>query len=221
MKPILRSKVNGSTSTGLWINKETRYIFCSLKEETCMLLINSYSKLLLAMDVLISCSTLPDATEPDNVPCKATKGKGYGNTGYLCVNKNSFWSSDSTYTKTNIYLLNTQKLSTTQKNIVVLLKEWKHNRDVPLPSYLLENLVQDSYQYNRRCNPRRPTAKLVMVYEGIAQNLDGICIRSVENTNDILTNIPDADKALIINACKFAVADYYCQQNSILNTIME
>jgi hypothetical protein len=100
----------------------------------------------------------------DLVPCKATKRKGYSNTGYLCVNKGSFYSDDSTYTKTNLHLLNRQKLSPAQKNLVLLLKEWKHRKEVPLPSYLLENLVLGAYQHNWGRISGTLTGKLVMVH---------------------------------------------------------
>lgn len=157
----------------------------------------------------------------DLVPCKATKGKGRSNEGYLCVNKKTLWGRDSTYTKTNIHLLNKQKLSPAQKNLVVLLKEWKHSKGIPLPSHLLENMVLDTFRYNWGRIPRTLTDKLVMVFDYIAENLNGVLIRSVENTNNILTNIPDSDKFKIINACKSAVDDYHYQRNSIINTIIE
>ena len=155
----------------------------------------------------------------DIVPCKVTKGNGRSKSGYLSVNNDSLWGSWSTYTKTDIHLLNKQKLTQTQKNLVVLLKEWKHRKEVPLPSHLLENLVLDAYQYNWGRIPRKLTGKLVMVFDYIAENLDGIVIRGVENTNNILTKIAEADKSAIINACKSAVDDFNYQKNSIVDTI--
>ncbi|OQP57608.1 hypothetical protein A4R26_24100 [Niastella populi] len=150
----------------------------------------------------------------DLVPCKATKG--LRNQGYLCVNKETWWSQDSTYTKTNFHLLNKQRLTHTQKNLVVLLKEWKRINKVPLPSYLLENLVLDAYRYNQGMIPRSLTDKLIMVFNFIAKNLNTACIRSIENTNNILTEIPDGDKADIIYACKSVVNKFNYQPNSII-----
>jgi hypothetical protein len=155
----------------------------------------------------------------DIVPCKLTKGKGRSKSGYLSVNEDSLWGVRSTYTKTDIHLLGKQKLTPTQKNLVMLLKEWRHRKEVPLPSHLLENLVLDAYQYNWGRIPRNLTDKVVMVFDYIAENLNGIVIRSVENTNNILTNISDTDKSEIINACRAAVDDFNYQRNSIVDTI--
>jgi hypothetical protein len=155
----------------------------------------------------------------DIVPCKVTRGRGRDKSGYLSVYEDSLWGVRSTYTKTDIHLLNAQKLSPTQQNLVVLLKEWKHRKQVPLPSHLLENLVLDAYQYNRGRIPRKLTDKLVIVFDYVGENLNRIVIRSVENTNNILTDISDVDKSAIINACKAAVDDFNYQKNSIVDTI--
>ena len=169
----------------------------------------------------IICSVGGKELKIDLVPCKLTKGSGRTRSGYLFVNEQSWWDNLSTYTKTNIHLLNNQKLTHTQKNLVVLLKEWKHQKNVPLPSHLLENLVLNAYQYNWGRIPPTLTEKMIMIYDFIAENLNGIVIRSVENTNNILTNISDEDKHAIIAACNSALDDFQYQKNSIIDTIRQ
>lgn len=157
----------------------------------------------------------------DLVPCKLTKGSGRAGSGYLFVNKQSWWGNRSTYTKTDIHLLNNQKLTHTQKNLVVLLKEWKNQKNVPLPSHLLENLVLNAYQYNWGRIPPTLTKKMIMIYDFIAENLNGIVIRSVENTNNILTDISDEDKQAIVASCNSALDNFRYQKNSIIDTIRQ
>lgn len=169
----------------------------------------------------VICSVGGNELKIDFVPCKLTEAKGKGKSGYLCVNEDFWWGTRTSYTKTDIPLLNRQKLTHTQKNLVVLLKEWKHQKDVPLPSYLLENLVLSAYQYNQGRIPQTLTEKMIMIFDFIARNLDGIVIRSVENTNNILTNISDEDKQAIIDACNSALGDFKYQKNSIINTVRQ
>ncbi|KYP13502.1 MAG: hypothetical protein A1D16_12815 [Flavihumibacter sp. CACIAM 22H1] len=58
-----------------------------------------------------------------------------------------------------------------------------------------------------------------MVFDYIGKNLDKICIRSVENSNNILTKIAESDKSVIINSCKAAVEDYNYNRKSIIDTL--
>lgn len=153
----------------------------------------------------------------DIVPYKITKKKGNRTAGYLYLNNKSIWASKSSYTKTDIGALKSQKLTETQKKIVVILKHWKHKKNLPISSHLLENLVLDAYQYNYGFIPRKFTGKVIMVLKHIANNLDIAVIRSIENTNNIVTNIPEASKTEIIDACKSVVEKYEYQPNSIVD----
>ena len=153
----------------------------------------------------------------DIVPYKITKKKGNRTAGYLYLNNKSIWAGKSSYTKTDIGALKSQKLTETQKKIIVILKHWKHKKNLPISSHLLENLVLDAYQYNYGFVPRRFTGKVIMVLKHIANNLDIAVIRSIENTNNIITNIPEANKTKIIDACKALIKDYEYQPNSIVN----
>lgn len=151
----------------------------------------------------------------DVVPCKITKGRR--TSGYLFVNEQGILSNNYSFTKTDIGILNSVKLSETQKKIVVILKDWKHKNDLPLKSYLLEQLVLEAY----RCNlsiPRSLTKKVVMVLKHISNNLGVAIIRGQENSNNILTDMPSEDKDKIIQACNQTIDDYEYQPNDILNT---
>lgn len=151
----------------------------------------------------------------DIVPCKLTKG-GKGS-GYLYVNDSSLFGRPS-YTKTNIRVLNGLKLSPTQKKIAIVLKQWKEKNNLPMNSHLLQHLILDAYRYTRSI-PKGLTAKVIMVLKHISDSLHVAVIRGQENSNNVITNIPDADKEEIIQAAKEAVEDYNYQPNSIFNTI--
>jgi len=158
-----------------------------------------------------------DKFKIDVVPYKLTNGNS--TSGYLYVNDRNIFQNNSTYTKTDIHALKSQRLTETQKKLVVALKIWKTNYDVPASSFLLENLVLNAYNYNRNHIPRNFTQKLLMVFNHIAENLKFTVIRSIENTNNILTNISDSDKNSIISACRKVIEEYEYQPNSIIKYV--
>jgi hypothetical protein len=88
--------------------------------------------------------------------------------------------------------------------------------DIPVSSHLLQYLIQDAYSYNRGRIPSSFTEKLIMVISYIASNIDRTYIDSIENSNNIVSDIPAADKAIIKTRCKEIVEDYNYQPNSIL-----
>lgn len=153
----------------------------------------------------------------DVLPKKLTKSKNHKTSGYLYVNDESLFGRP-TYTKTNVKALNTIKLTETQKKIIVVFKDWKKRNDIPISSHLLQCLVLDAYSCNRNAIPRSFSKKLVMVAEHIAKHIETATIRSIENTNNILTDISAADKTIIKNACKKIVEDYIYQPNSIIDS---
>lgn len=147
----------------------------------------------------------------DIVPYKLTAKRGNKSSGYLYVND----PDNPTYTKTDIHALKSFKLTETQKKIVVALKHWKKKNSLPLSSHLLQNLVVDAYERNHI--PKKFTEKIMMVLAHIRDNMDVAVIRSVENTNNVLTDISDAKKSEIVKACKKTIEEYEYQPNSVVD----
>lgn len=152
----------------------------------------------------------------DVLPHKITLGSK--TSGFLFVNKKGLFEKSSR-TKTDISLLNSLTLSETQKKLLVALKSWRNKRDIPISSHLLQYLVIESYIENRGYIPRKFTDKILMVLEFIRDNIEILSLRSIENTNNVLTNISSDDKATIIKACRKVIEDYEYQPNSIVNLI--
>lgn len=150
----------------------------------------------------------------DVVPVKLSVGSK--SSGFLSTDTGAFFGKSYTHRKTDFTILNTVKLSDTQKRIVVLLKHWKETKDIPIGSHLLESLVLDAYKYSSFI-PKGFTKKVIMVLKHIANKLDIAVIRGRENSNNILTNIPEDRKAQIIQACKETIDEYDYQPNSVAN----
>lgn len=163
-------------------------------------------------------NTASELIKIDVVPCKLTSREGNVSSGYLRVmDQNMFGMTVNTYKKTDVYALTSQHYTQTQKNIILLLKNWKLRNNIPISSHLLENLVVDAYQFNRGKIPAGFTDKLIMVVEHISENLEGLELASVENTNNIITDISRSKKFEIIEACNSLIEDYTYQPNSILD----
>ncbi len=154
----------------------------------------------------------------DFAPYKLSRSRE--SSGYLFVNRKGVLVDESTIQKTDIEKLKRKKLSNTQKKIVIILKDWKSRKSLPLPSHLLESLVLEAYDFNRGRLPKDLSKKIVMVLNHIAENLHFSYIRGVENTNNVLTkNLSDFDKKLIVDACSKAVQDYEYQPNSLAKVL--
>jgi len=151
----------------------------------------------------------------DIVPCKLTKGSN--GSGYLYVNPKSLFEAP-TYTKTNIRILNRSRLSPTQQRIAIALKKWKEMNDLPISSHLLQLLILDAYRYSSSI-PKGLTAKVIMVLNHIGSDLNVAVIRGKENSNNVITNIPESDKESIMKAARTIVEDYKYQPNSIISMI--
>lgn len=155
----------------------------------------------------------------DVVPYKLTDN--VRSQGYLSVKrKNIFGGTDFSFQKTDIEVLNSIRLSNTQKNIIVILKKWKTEKGIPLSSNLLQNLVLDAYKSNKGRIPRGFTEKIIMVLRHIAENLEDLNLVGIENTNNIITDISDDKKSDIIYACKKLIDDYNYQPNLILDLLL-
>lgn len=147
----------------------------------------------------------------DVVPYKLTAKRGNKSSGYLYVND----SINPTYTKTDIDAIKSFRLTDTQKKLVIALKQWRNNYDLPLSSHLLQNFVVDAYYHNYV--PEKFTKKVIMVLSHIRDNIYDINIRSIENTNNILTDISENAKDEIVRACKKTIEEYKYQPNSIID----
>lgn len=150
----------------------------------------------------------------DIVPQRDLNDDPNDTSGNLYVKAPSIFSS-STHTKTDIGAQQAQKLNPVQAKIVVILKTWKTDKEVPLKSYLLEQFVRKAYKANRGRIPSTLTAKLMMVVVYIHDNIETATIKSIENTNNILTDIPSSDKSAIRRAFKKVIEEYEYQPNSI------
>jgi hypothetical protein len=61
------------------------------------------------------------------------------------------------------------------------------------------------------------TKKIVMVLTHIRDHIESICLTSIDNTNNVLTDIPEAEKHEIKKACERLIEEYEYQPNSIIN----
>lgn len=152
----------------------------------------------------------------DIVPIKITKRRGNKTSGYVYKKTHNLFSTNA-YQKTNAFLLSKERLSKTQKEILVALKKWKRKQNIPISSHLLQNLIRDAYSYNVNRIPHGLTSKIIMVLSHIKDNINSIYLTSIENTNNVITDIPDSDKAIIRDACKKVIEDYNYQPNSIVD----
>ncbi len=151
----------------------------------------------------------------DLVPVKITEKEGNKTSGYLHKNRAGLFQNHS-YQKTDTFLLNKAQLTKTQKKILVALKKWKNKEMVPLSSYLLKNLILDAYACNVKRIPYGITRKIIMVLSHIRDNIDSIHLTSIENSNNVLTNIPASNKLAIRNACVMLIDDFEYQWNLVL-----
>lgn len=137
---------------------------------------------------------------------------------YLCLDGSQLLDFER-FIKPNGEESNTieSKLNTeVQKQIVVILKDWKSRNNLPLSSHLLEYLILDTYKYNIGRLPKNIEGKVVLVLDHIADNLQCAYIRGIENTNNIITNsIGEEDKDLIVDVCRNAIENYNYQPNSL------
>lgn len=135
--------------------------------------------------------------------------------GYFHV-RGDFFNSGSRM-KTDVSLQNNMQLTAVQEKLMLLLKKWKTAENIPINSHLLMYLVIDTYDYNRGLMNGNLTTKLIMVLRHIEQNIEVLRLTTIENTNNILTDISTNDKYAIRMACKRVIDEYEYQPNSILN----
>ncbi|WMN11031.1 nucleotidyltransferase domain-containing protein [Marivirga salinae] len=150
----------------------------------------------------------------DFAPYKLSKNKS---SGYLFVNKSGILFNNSTIQKTDLSILKKTKFTKVQKHLIVLLKNWKENEGLNLPSHFLEHLVKDAYRINKGNIPKSIDKKMIMILEHMANRLHIVRINGLENTNNkISESIDESDKQNVVDACKKIIRDYEYQPNSLI-----
>lgn len=132
----------------------------------------------------------------------------------LFVNNKGLFSKP-TITKTDIPLQASIPLTATQKKLIIMLKKWKADNDVPISSYMIQLFVLKVYEKSRNQIPRKLTDKLMLVLDFIAENINTIRLVSPENTNNIVSDIPGSDKDTIRRKALNVVEEYAYHPNTI------
>jgi hypothetical protein len=152
----------------------------------------------------------------DVVPMRDINDSPKNTASNLYVNNKGLFSKP-TFTKTNIPLQASIRLTSTQKKIIIILKKWKVDNNVPISSYMIQLFLAKAYDRNRNNIPRKLTDKLLMVLEFIVENIHTIRFTSPENTNNIVSNIPEEDKNSIRRKALKVIEEYEYHPNTIPN----
>ena len=132
----------------------------------------------------------------------------------LYVNNKGLFSK-STITKTDIPLQASVRITPTQKQIIVMLKKWKADNNVPISSYMIQLFVTKAYEKNKNNIPSKLTNKLLMVLEYIGDNIHSIRLVSPENTNNVVSDIPQSNKDTIRKKALEVVKEFEYHPNTI------
>jgi hypothetical protein len=150
----------------------------------------------------------------DVVPMRDIDTNPRNTASNLYVNNKGLFSKP-TITKTDIPLQASIQLTPTQKKLIIMLKKWKTDNDVPISSYMIQLFVVKAYERNRNNIPRKLTDKLMLVLEFIAENINTIRLVSPENTNNIVSDIHVTDKETIRRKALKVVEEYEYHPNTI------
>jgi len=148
----------------------------------------------------------------DVVPFRHSQVKG--TSGYLYVKPESIFENGS-YTKTNIQQQLKVKLSNSQKEVIMILKKWKIDNEVPISSYMIQLFVQRVFAENQNRIPKNLSDKVMLVIRYIYDNIKTAQIISPENTNNIISDIPEVDKDIIYTKAKFFLDEIKYHPNTI------
>lgn len=146
----------------------------------------------------------------DVLPYKISNIAKSKTVGTLCVNSIGLLPGPRSRTKTDPYKLSAQELGRSQKNILVLMKHWKMENDLPLSSVLLERLIKNAYKQSKGRLPNTDVGKLLMVLKYVADRIDRLTVHGVENKSNILTNLSVWERTRIACSCKKLL---YCYEN--------
>lgn len=150
----------------------------------------------------------------DVVPMRAINDNPKSTASNLYVNNKGLFSKP-TITKTDIPLQASVRLTPTQKKIIMVLKKWKADNNVPIDSYMIQLFVTKAYEKNRNNIPSKLTNKLLMVLEYIGESIHTIRLVSPENTNNVVSNIPISSKDLIRQKALEVVNEYHYHPNTM------
>lgn len=151
----------------------------------------------------------------DLVPLKITKKDD--SSGYLFLNNKSLFQSNS-YKKTDLLKVTEDQLTNTQKKVLIALKIWRDENNVPISSHLLKLFILDAHNSNMDLNKKRIglTNVLILIISHIDESILTKRIVSNENSNNVVTDIHEADKEKIRRKTTKLLADYQYNPNSIL-----
>lgn len=150
----------------------------------------------------------------DVVPMRDIDTNPRNSASNLYVNNKGLFSKP-TITKTDIPLQASLKLTPTHRKLIIMLKKWKTDNDVPISSYMIQLFVVKTYERNSNDIPRKLTDKLMLVLNFIAENINTIRLVSPENTNNIISDIPITDKETIRKKALKVVEEYEYHPNTI------
>jgi hypothetical protein len=151
----------------------------------------------------------------DVVPLRVSDERVSKMVGYLFVNSGGLFSNPSR-TKTDLNASLSLPLDDAQKKLMVLLKEWKRENDLPFSTYLLQTVMNDAYMRNRGRVPASLTSKLMMVVKHMESSIDKYHFYGRENTNNCLTDFSSSERSAIASACRRVITDVEYQPNDIL-----
>lgn len=154
----------------------------------------------------------------DVIPMRMSSTSKRRTDGYLHVNPTNIFAETS-YTKTDIKLQASVKISNTQQKLIMLLKKWKSDKTVPISSYMIQSYVLEAYHANKGNIPATLSAKLLMVIKHINQNIKTSRLMSIENTNNNINNISEWDKEQIFQSTKYFIDEFNYHPNTIKDLI--
>lgn len=132
----------------------------------------------------------------------------------LFVNERGLFTSP-TFTKTDISLQASVRLTQTQKKIIMILKKWKEDNQLPMSSYMIQLLVLKAFDRNKDHLPRKLTDKLLMTLQFIADNIRSIRLLSIENSNNDVNNNSDYNRNVIRKEALKIIEEYEYHPNTI------
>lgn len=155
----------------------------------------------------------------DLLPMKASHKDMKSGSGYIHVRGDLFTTGSRM--KTDVLLQNKMRLSPVQEKLILLVKKWKTEMQLPLSSHLITYLVLDVYDCNRGQMKGTLANKLIRLLEHIERHIETMRLATIENSNNVLTDINQGDKQYIKQACRKVLDDYAYQPNSLANHFVD